>query len=529
MKNKIIINISNIFLFAVVMLLSCTAKGDIYEKENISVISITTQPVAITNVTAGSITAILTVNASVTQSATLSYQWYNNTTNSNSDGTAITGATGANFTIPATLAVGTYYYFCEVSATGGATPVRTTVATVNVAEATGTLPVLTTNEATNIATNNATLNGNITSAGNPAYTERGFVYSTSSTIPAVEGNDVTKVTVSGNGAGAYNSSITGLTANTKYYFRAFATNSAGTAYGGADGVVFTTMSDNDILLPTVTTSEPTNVGSNSASLNGSITAAGNPAYSERGFVYTTTTNTPTIDDSNVTKVTVSGNGIGAFSASITGLTASTTYYVRTYATSPAGIAYGGTTGVSFTTISDDINGVIINGVRWATRNVAESGTFAAKPEDFGMFYQWNRKKAWAATGSVSGWDNSVPTGTTWEKANDPSPVGWRVPSLDDIQKLLDTNNVSNESTAINGVNGRKFTSKASGQSIFLPAAGYRYFDAGTINSVGSFGYYWSSSSQYGVNDANCLYFDSGSGWDTEFRMSGLSIRPIADN
>jgi len=36
-------------------------------------------------------------------------------------------------------------------------------------------------------------------------------------------------------------------------------------------------------------------------------------------------------------------------------------------------------------------GVVINGVKWATRNVDKPGTFVANPEDFGMLYQWNRR------------------------------------------------------------------------------------------------------------------------------------------
>jgi len=96
------------------------------------VITINTQPTATTNVTAGSISGSLNVAASVTQSATLSFQWYSNTTNSNMGGTEISGATFVSFTIPANLTAGTYYYFCEVGATGGATSVRSNVATVNV-------------------------------------------------------------------------------------------------------------------------------------------------------------------------------------------------------------------------------------------------------------------------------------------------------------------------------------------------------------------------------------------------------------
>ena len=101
----------------------------------VPVITITTQPAPTTNVTEGSITGNLTVGATVTQGATLSYQWYRNTSNSNTDGTVISGATNASYPIPATLTPRTYYYFCELSATGGATTVRSNVATVNVSGA----------------------------------------------------------------------------------------------------------------------------------------------------------------------------------------------------------------------------------------------------------------------------------------------------------------------------------------------------------------------------------------------------------
>ena len=82
------------------------------------VITITTQPIATTNVTAGGISANLSVAASAGGEA-LSYQWFSNTTNSNVGGTSVTGVTtNASFTIPPTLAAGIYYYFVEVSAPG---------------------------------------------------------------------------------------------------------------------------------------------------------------------------------------------------------------------------------------------------------------------------------------------------------------------------------------------------------------------------------------------------------------------------
>ena len=100
----------------------------------VPIITINTQPAATTNVTVGSISGSLSVAATVTEGATLSYQWYSNTSASNEGGTSLgNSATGASFTIPATLPAGEYYYFCVVNATGGADPKRSNVATVTVA------------------------------------------------------------------------------------------------------------------------------------------------------------------------------------------------------------------------------------------------------------------------------------------------------------------------------------------------------------------------------------------------------------
>jgi hypothetical protein len=97
-------------------------------------ITITAQPAATTTVTQGSITGSLSVAASVTRGAALSYQWHSNTTNSNAGGASISGATSASFAIPTTLTVGTYYYFCEIRAAGAAS-VRSRVAKVTVTNA----------------------------------------------------------------------------------------------------------------------------------------------------------------------------------------------------------------------------------------------------------------------------------------------------------------------------------------------------------------------------------------------------------
>ncbi|MDR1757345.1 MAG: fibrobacter succinogenes major paralogous domain-containing protein [Bacteroidales bacterium] len=175
---------------------------------------------------------------------------------------------------------------------------------------------------------------------------------------------------------------------------------------------------------------------------------------------------------------------------------------------------GDTGGGTTVTISSEV----INGVTWATCNVDAPGTVAGKPSDYGMFYQWNRKKGWASTGeTVSDWDNNTPSGSTWEKANDPSPAGWRVPTLDELESLLDEDKVSNEWTTLDGVNGRQFTDKATGKSIFFPATGYRDKSSSILYHQSIKGYYWSNTLNnnekplylYFLVDNAQIYYDDG--------------------
>jgi hypothetical protein len=90
-------------------------------------------------------------------------------------------------------------------------------------------PTVVTNDPSGITASGATLNGNVTASGSASVTERGFVYG-SSANPTVGGTGVTKVTV-GSGTGIFNTAISGLAASTPYHVRAYATSSAGTAYG----------------------------------------------------------------------------------------------------------------------------------------------------------------------------------------------------------------------------------------------------------------------------------------------------------
>ena len=89
-----------------------------------------------------------------------------------------------------------------------------------------TMPKVTTNDVTDITINSAKCGGNVTSDGGANVTARGVCWSTSPN-PTINDNK----TIDGNGTGSFTSNITGLTANTTYYVRAYATNEKGTAYG----------------------------------------------------------------------------------------------------------------------------------------------------------------------------------------------------------------------------------------------------------------------------------------------------------
>ncbi|NTV45450.1 MAG: hypothetical protein HGB11_02765 [Chlorobiales bacterium] len=90
------------------------------------------------------------------------------------------------------------------------------------------VPTVTTTAASNISQTTATSGGNVTSDGGATVTTRGICWSTSATPTIADSK-----TTDGSGTGSFTSSLTGLTANTHYYIRAYATNSNGTGYGSA--------------------------------------------------------------------------------------------------------------------------------------------------------------------------------------------------------------------------------------------------------------------------------------------------------
>ena len=100
---------------------------------------------------------------------------------------------------------------------------------------TPTVPEVTTSVVSDITSNSATCGGNVSNDGGETVTAFGVCWSTTHD-PIVSDSHTTD----GTGTGYYTSSISGLSANTTYYVRAYATNSIGTAYGEEMEFVTTT-------------------------------------------------------------------------------------------------------------------------------------------------------------------------------------------------------------------------------------------------------------------------------------------------
>ena len=202
-----------------------------------------------------------------------------------------------------------------------------------------------------------------------------------------------------------------------------------------------------------------------------------------------------------------------------------------------------------------------SGTLWATCNVG-----ATTPEDYGSCYAWGETTIkstynWGSYKYANGphdkltkycnknddgsdgvadnltkYCNKSDDGnngftdnlTELQAGDDPATYNWgsdwRTPSKAQWDDLLQ--NTTNQWTTRNGVAGRQFTSKRNGQTLFLPAAGSRYY--GEFSSLGSYGYYWASSLQTDYPRYAWRFFFGSDGYSMNGgnRSLGFSVRPI---
>lgn len=189
-------------------------------------------------------------------------------------------------------------------------------------------PLVTTLAATNVNSSSATLNGKVNPNG--MATTYYFQWGTSSAY-----GNVTPTASAGTFSvdQAVNAAITGLTQGTTYHYSIVATNADGTTTG-SDLTFIAGQAD-------VTTTAITAITATTATGGGNVNSDGGSTVT-RGICWSINAN-PTLADAHTTD----GTGIGAFSSSLTGLSAATLYHVRAYVTNTAGTAYGNE--ITFTT------------------------------------------------------------------------------------------------------------------------------------------------------------------------------------
>lgn len=373
------------------------------------------------------------------------------------------------------------------------------------------VPDVITSPVTNITMTSATGGGTVTTDDGSTVLERGVCWNTTSdpTISDSRTND-------GSGTGTFTSEITGLTENTTYLVRAYATNSAGVGYG--ESISFTTSSGGPEL-PVVTTAAVSDITNESAVCGGNLTSDGGADWVAGGVCWSTD---PNPDKSNSFSLDI--NNEGSFTSTMTRLTASTKYYVRAYATNSNGTSYGNE--VSFTTFGsgdeacdyethltyggqtyeidqigdqcwmiDNLNIEIISGNSWCYDNDPDNCT------TYGRLYDWQT----LMDGAVS--SNTVPSGVQGI-----CPAGWHIPSEAEWSILR---------SELQWSGGFGFPGLSSG---------LRNPD-GSFSSLGSMSFYWSST-EYELDNSQVWYSFTQqgqfNGMETTSKDHGFSVRCVKD-
>ncbi|MBP3455141.1 MAG: protein kinase [Alistipes sp.] len=165
-------------------------------------------------------------------------------------------------------------------------------------------------------------------------------------------------------------------------------------------------------------------------------------------------------------------------------------------------------------------------VKWATCNVG-----ASSPSAYGNYYAWGETttKSEYTSANCKTWEKSIGDiagNPAYDAARANWGGSWRMPTKAEMKELI--NKCTWTWTSQGGHNGYKVTSKTNGNSIFLPAAGWR--GRLSLYYAGERGYYWSSSPyESSTQRAYGPDFDSGyCGTDWYYRYDGQSVRPVSE-
>ncbi len=276
------------------------------------------------------------------------------------------------------------------------------------------------------------------------------------------------------------------------------------------------------------------------------------AMPEIGICYSKQYDTPTIHD----ECWLVTQAFGRHSASIPNLKAGTTYHCRVYIKLNDGDAVYGdvvevtTTGTKVEDNSKTIDGHkfvdlgLPSGLLWAETNIgadiaADDGDYLAWGEtDAKEDYVWsNYKHSSSGSKDVFTKYNETDGKAVLEPEDDAAYVNWgsycRMHTYDEMTELLNLNYctwtwTSRINSSGNTINGYKITSKANGNSIFLPASGNIY--DGRLRNYGKECYYWSSTLRTTVDYTSGYAIwlrESSNNKISTGRVRGLSVRPVA--
>ena len=225
------------------------------------------------------------------------------------------------------------------------------------------LPTVTPTVVSSVTSTSATLAGTVKDHGGETVYEVGFYYSTDSTVdPSIAQKKSMQYS-----ADSFSIDITDLAVNTKYYVKSYAVNSAGPSYSTV--TEFTTESS----YPSVNTLGSSDVTESSALLSGEVVSDNGATITERGFVWTKGSDTPTTSSA---KIKVDGT-TGSFTATLSDIDPNQKYSFRAYAINSKGTAYGEVMSFSTVTAMPVLAAVEISNI------TSTSASFSSKVLDHG--------------------------------------------------------------------------------------------------------------------------------------------------
>ena len=350
------------------------------------------------------------------------------------------------------------------------------------------LATVTTTAVSNIGAIIATGGGNVTSDGNHSVIERGICWGTGH-YPDISGQHVS----SGSGTGSFTCNLTSLEPETKYYVRAYATNSIGTNYG--DEVSFATSGAINGIF-SVSSSKKVYFSQGNLQYRASD---GRWKFAEHQYDY--------IGEGNSNISSAYSNYIDLFGWGTSGWNSGAVCY-QPWSTSTSSLDYhpGGSTFNNLTGNYANADWGVYNAI-YNGGNQAGQWHTLTKDEWKYVFQDRNNASSKYGHGKVNGVNGMILL-----------PDNWTLPS--------GLSFTAGHSSWANSYTADQWAQMEANGAVFLPAAGLR---GGTsVNGVGSSGYYWSASYS-DSSGANRLYFNSGNlgTSSSNYRYYGQSVRLVA--